>query len=90
MGRETAKPGGGDCSDCGQGLEKSKKMLEHGSSFRGEQWSRVDPGPTLDRPNPTGPGPVPKGTGLVLGLEIPGPTLYRLVLGPKSFGSVQP
>lgn len=85
MARETAKPGVGDCSDCGQSLEKSKKMPEHGSSLRGEQWSRV---PTLDRPNPAGPSPVPKGTGSVLGPEISGLTLYRLVIGSKSFGSV--
>lgn len=65
-------------------------MPEHGSSLRGEQRSRVDLGPTLDWPNPADPGPVPKGTGSVLGSEIPRPTLYRLVLGSKSFGSIQP
>ena len=57
---------------------------------RGEHWSKVDPGPTLDRPNPAGPDSVPTGIGSVVSPGIPGPALCELIFGPDSLGSVQP
>jgi len=54
------------------------------TTTRGEHRSRVNPGLTLDRPNPTNPSLVPRETGLILGPKIPRPTLYGLVFGSKS------
>lgn len=51
-------------------------------TIRSEQRSRVDLGPTLDRPNSAGPGPVPRGIGLVLSPRIL--RSYTVRVSPRS------